>query len=157
MIADRVISDSQSPQPSLPNYSLHNLEQPLANVTSDKGAIYADVVDRQTLETSESLNLQQSPPPSKESRRQKRKIKQANKLAFPGADDDETPLRQIGRGLLTIVVTPIAFAGMGIYAIGLIIEGTGTTLKGIGSIGRRAYALPRRKRQSKSESDESSS
>lgn len=49
----------------------------------------------------------------------------------------DNPAKQIGRGLLMIVVTPIAIAGMGLYAAGTIVEGSAMVLKGMGSVGRK--------------------
>ncbi|KAF8970974.1 hypothetical protein BDZ97DRAFT_1914424 [Flammula alnicola] len=86
------------------------------------------------------------PPPAPEKpKKLKRGSKWGSKMdadlyaAFPDSHEDnvrENPAKQMGRGLLLILGTPLAVAGMGVYACGLIAEGTGTILKGIGSLGK---------------------
>jgi len=56
-------------------------------------------------------------------------------------------LEDFTRGLLILVTTPIAFAGMGIYACGLIIEGVALMMKGVGSLGGRVFVGRRRSTQ----------
>jgi len=100
-----------------------------------------------TLAMREAVNAQPVPEvESKSEKKSKDKFKsRLAKMRFPGADTEkESPGRQITRGLLTILTTPIAFVGMGIYAIGILVEGTGTMLKGAGSLGRKAFVPPRK-------------
>ncbi|PPQ68440.1 hypothetical protein CVT25_007833 [Psilocybe cyanescens] len=153
MIAETATSDTMcpSPRPPFPYDPLQNLEQQIENyrqasVRGEKIDIN-EAADQVTLAMKEALHVHPDLTFSNEIRRKKRKGK-FTRMMFPGAEDDDTPLKQVGRGVLTIILTPIAFAGMGIYAVGLIVEGSGTMLKGIGSIGRRAYVSPRRRSRS---------
>lgn len=66
--------------------------------------------------------------------------------------DEEAAMKQIGRGMLTVITTPIALVGIAIYGTGLVIEGTGNILKGFGSLGRHAFVSPRLKRHRSSDS-----
>ncbi|KAF8178068.1 hypothetical protein BJ912DRAFT_984765 [Pholiota molesta] len=51
----------------------------------------------------------------------------------------DNPAKQIGRGLLIVVATPVAVAGMGLYAVGMMVEGTAMVLKGMGSVGKKPF------------------
>jgi len=61
--------------------------------------------------------------------------------------EHRTILSEVGRGCVMVITTPIAFAGVALYACGVIIEGIALVLKGIGSFGgmfliRRRRAAP---------------
>ncbi|KAF9476293.1 hypothetical protein BDN70DRAFT_882610 [Pholiota conissans] len=61
-------------------------------------------------------------------------------LDLDGTETSSTkvnPAKQMGRGLLIILVTPVAAAGMCIYAGGLVVEGISLMLKGLGSAGKK--------------------
>ena len=49
----------------------------------------------------------------------------------------DSAVKDVGRGLMMVLSAPVAVAGVGIYACGSILEGTGMILKGAGSIGRK--------------------
>ena len=51
-------------------------------------------------------------------------------------DKDKEPLKQIGRGFLMILSTPLAVAGMGLCAAGTALEGVSLLLKGMGAVGK---------------------
>ncbi|KJA15463.1 hypothetical protein HYPSUDRAFT_48395 [Hypholoma sublateritium FD-334 SS-4] len=55
----------------------------------------------------------------------------------------QNPLIQVGRGVLMILATPLAIAGMGVYAAGMMLEGGAMILKGVGSVGRLPLASVR--------------
>lgn len=55
----------------------------------------------------------------------------------------QNPLIQVGRGVLLILATPLAMAGMGVYAAGMMLEGGAMILKGVGSVGRLPLAKVR--------------
>lgn len=61
--------------------------------------------------------------------------------------EQRTILGDIGRGCVMVLTTPIAFAGVALYACGVVIEGIALVLKGVGSFGgsfliRRRRAAP---------------
>jgi hypothetical protein len=64
-----------------------------------------------------------------------------------GREENRSILRDIGRGFLIMFTAPLAFAGMGLYVCGLVIEGIAMVLKGIGLLG--AKLLMRRHRRSR--------
>ncbi len=49
----------------------------------------------------------------------------------------DSAVKDVGRGVMMVLTAPVALAGMGVYACGTILEGTGMILKGAGSIGRK--------------------
>ncbi|PPR03587.1 hypothetical protein CVT26_006128 [Gymnopilus dilepis] len=53
-------------------------------------------------------------------------------------------LEDFKRGALILITTPIAFASMGFYACGLIIEGVALMMKSVGSLGGRLFVGRRR-------------
>jgi len=53
-------------------------------------------------------------------------------------------LDDMGRGLMIIATTPIAFVGMTLYTCGMMIEGIALMLKGVGSLGGRVLMRRRR-------------
>ena len=59
------------------------------------------------------------------------------------SEERNNPFVQVGRGFLLILATPLAIAGMGIYAGGMILEGGAMILKGVGSVGRLPLASVR--------------
>ena len=62
-----------------------------------------------------------------------------------GREENRNIFRDIGRGVLIVFTAPLAFAGMGLYISGLVIEGIAMVLKGVGLLG--AKLLVRRHRQ----------
>jgi hypothetical protein len=66
-----------------------------------------------------------------------------------GREENRSTLRDIGRGFLIMFTAPFAFAGMGLYVCGMVIEGIAMVLKGIGLLGARL--LMRRNRTPYSE------
>ncbi|KAF8178069.1 hypothetical protein BJ912DRAFT_1146414 [Pholiota molesta] len=62
-------------------------------------------------------------------------------------------LRDLGKGCLYIITTPIAFAAVGLYACGKIIEGVALILKGVGSFGV-SFLMDRRNRAPQSPTPE---
>ncbi|KJA15462.1 hypothetical protein HYPSUDRAFT_220025 [Hypholoma sublateritium FD-334 SS-4] len=61
--------------------------------------------------------------------------------------EHRTILSDVGRGCVMVLTTPIAFAGVALYACGVVIEGIALVLKGVGSYGgmfliRRRRAAP---------------
>jgi len=67
-------------------------------------------------------------------------------------EENRSIFRDIGRGFLIMFTAPLAFAGMGLYVCGLVIEGIAMVLKGIGLLG--AKLLMRRNRAPYSEPHE---
>ncbi|KAF8970973.1 hypothetical protein BDZ97DRAFT_1789528 [Flammula alnicola] len=63
-------------------------------------------------------------------------------------EENRSVLDDIVRGFFILLTTPIAFAGMGLYACGMIIEGIAMIMKGVGSFGGKL--LMRRRRGSQS-------
>ncbi len=59
------------------------------------------------------------------------------------SEERNNPFVQVGRGFLLILATPLAIAGMGIYAGGMILEGGAMILKDVGSVGRLPLASVR--------------
>ncbi|PPQ95814.1 hypothetical protein CVT26_015923 [Gymnopilus dilepis] len=73
--------------------------------------------------------------------------KKQQKMKYPGDKESagENPFKQMGRGFLTILTTPVALVGAGLYGVGLMVEGTAVMLKGMGSLGLRVFVPPRKR------------
>lgn len=74
---------------------------------------------------------------------------QADKFFDSSMEERENTLKEIGKGLLKVILAPLALAGLGIYtageivtgaglAVGHILTGVGSVLKGIGKLGKEA-------------------
>lgn len=62
--------------------------------------------------------------------------------------EHKSVFRDMGKGCLYIIATPIAFVAVAIYACGKIIEGVGLILKGAGSLGGSIFIRGNRAPQS---------
>lgn len=91
----------------------------------------------------EAADLHPDPSVGREWRRQ------ADEFVKSSGKERENALEEIGKGLLKVIVAPLALAGLGIYAAGEIVTGVGratgeiltgvgSLLKGIGKLGKVA-------------------
>lgn len=100
--------------------------------------------ERITMAMRDAIESHPDPNVRKEWKKKRGKLE---KMKFLGDKDSmgENPFKQMSRGFLTILTTPIALVGAGLYGVGLMVEGSAAILKGMGSLGTRIFVPPRRR------------